>query len=417
MKILMISLNYAPEVSGIGKYSSELAEWFAKRGHIVRVITASPYYPGWRVQEGYSARRYSTEALNDVSVMRVPFWCPRRPSGIKRLIHLMSFAIAAVPRALAQIRWRPDLVWFVEPPLFASPLALLTARASGALCWLHIQDYEIDAAFNLGMLKGDGLQRLCLKVERALLTRVDGVSTPSAAMTQRAASKGVADDKLCLVPNWVDTANIRPLGRTSAYRGRLGIDENAIVVLYAGNLGAKQGLELLPEAAQLLLHRRDIVFVICGNGPAREHLKAQAAGLPNIKLIGLQSNKRFNELMGLADIHVLPQRADAADLVMPSKLGAMLSSERPVVATAAEHTELWNIVHAVGIVTEPGSAAAMSQAIARLADDPALRERLGALGRGYATTHLSREKILTAFESRVVIDLRKKRGIPDRVIT
>jgi colanic acid biosynthesis glycosyl transferase WcaI len=121
--------------------------------------------------------------------------------------------------------------------------------------------------------------------------------------------------------------------------------------------------------------------------------------------------------MGLADIHALPQRADAADIVMPSKLGGMLSSARPVIATAAEHTELWNIVRSVGVVTEPGNATALAEAIVHLANDPALRERLGSLGRSYATTHLSREKILAAFESRVVIELQKKRDVSDRVIT
>jgi colanic acid biosynthesis glycosyl transferase WcaI len=417
MKILMISLNYAPEVSGIGKYSSELAEWFARKGHIVRVITASPYYPGWRVQEGYSARKFSTESINDVSVTRVPFWCPRRPNGVKRLIHLMSFSLAAALPAIARVRWRPDLVWVVEPPLFASPFALLTARLSGALCWLQIQDYEVDAAFKLGMLKGNAVKKLCLKFERSLLARMDGVSAPSAAMTQIAAAKGVPNEKLSLVPNWVDTGRIRPLGRASAFRARLGIGENVIVVLYSGNLGAKQGLELLPEAAHRLMHRRDIVFVICGNGPAKDYLSARAAELPNIKLIDMQPNKRFNELMGLADIHALPQRADAADIVMPSKLGGMLSSARPVIATAAEHTELWNIVRSVGVVTEPGNATALAEAIVHLANDPALRERLGSLGRSYATTHLSREKILAAFESRVVIELQKKRDVSDRVIT
>jgi colanic acid biosynthesis glycosyl transferase WcaI len=413
MKILMMSLNYAPEVCGIGKYSAELAEWLVTQGNVVRVITASPYYPDWRVQDGYSPLKYSTETINGVSVTRVPFWCPRRPTGLKRILHLMSFSLAAALPAIAQLRWRPDVVWVVAPPLFACPVAMLIARLSGGVCWIHIQDYEIEAAFGLGMLKGVALKRFSLAMERALLSRGDGISTPSVAMTRRAVNKGVELARLVTVPNWVDTGNIRPLGRVSAYRNHLGIDDSSIVVLYAGNLGAKQGLELIPDAAHLLAHRRDIVFVVCGDGPARDYLTRRAARLLNLKLIDFQPNERFNELMGLADIHVLPQRADAADIVMPSKLGAMLSSGHPVLATAAENTDLWSIVQSVGMVTEPGSATALSHAISRLADDPGLRAHLGTLGRAYATSNLSREHILASFESRLLDELRRKREVLD----
>ncbi|KXV16880.1 glycosyltransferase WbuB [Caballeronia megalochromosomata] len=411
MKILMLTLNYAPEVCGVGKYSTELAEWLEMQGHEVRVITASPYYPDWRVHDGYSPLKYATETINGVSVTRVPFWCPRNPSGLKRILHLMSFSLTSALPAIAQLRWRPDVVWAVAPPLFACPTAMLVARLSGGLCWFHIQDYEIDAAFRLRMLKGAVLERLILKFERALLSRGDGVSTPSEAMTRRALGKGVAEKRLVTVPNWVDTTNIRPMDRVSAYRGDLNIDADSIVVLYAGNLGAKQGLELITDAASLLQNRRDIVFVVCGNGHARDDLARRAASLPNVRLIGFQPNEQFNELMGLADIHLLPQRADAADVVMPSKLGAMLSSGKPVVVTAAEHTDLWNVVNPVGIVTEPGNAAALSEAIEQLAGDESLRRRLGALGRDYAISSLSKEHILSAFESRLLGDIRRKRGL------
>jgi len=416
MKVMMISLNYAPELTGIGKYSTVLAEWLALRGHTIRVITASPYYPEWRVHAGYNPLTYTTERVNNVSVTRVPFWCPKRPSGLKRVLHLMSFALFALPATLWQIAWRPQAVWLVEPPLFASPVALVAARAAGASCWLHVQDYEVDAAFRLGILKGRAVKKLALRAERWLMSHADVVSTPSAAMTRLTAQKGVSPEKAFTFPNWVDMQHAHSNSPDNSFRAQLAIDREMLVVLYSGNLGLKQGLEIIADVARLLRWRTDIMFVICGAGPAKGFLLDKARDLPNVKFLELQPSERFSDMMSLADMHVLPQRADAADLVMPSKLGAMLSSSRPVVATANEGTELWSIVDSVGVAVEPESPTALSHAILRLADDPPLRAHLGALGRQYAAAHLSKDSILLQFEARLRSAVRG-RGVGNRATT
>jgi colanic acid biosynthesis glycosyl transferase WcaI len=417
MKVLMISLNYAPEVTGVGKYSAELAEWLALRGHAIRVITASPYYPEWRVQPGYNPRTYMAEQINNVAVIRVPFWCPKRPSGLKRVLHLMSFALFAIPAAIWQIAWRPQAVWLVEPPLFASPVALIAARIASASCWLHVQDYEVDAAFRLGILKGKAAKRLALGVEKWLMSRADVVSTPSAAMTRLAVQKGVPCEKAFTFPNWVDMQHAHSNSADSSYRSQLAIGDGVQVVLYSGNLGQKQGLEIIADAAVLLTWRKDIMFVICGAGPAKALLLDQARDLPNVKFLDLQPKDRFNELLALADMHILPQRADAADIVMPSKLGAMLSSNRPVIATANQGTELWEVVNSVGIAVEPESPMALSHAILHLADDRPLREHLGALGRQYAASNLSKESVLLQFEARLRSSVAAKRNVSDQATT
>jgi colanic acid biosynthesis glycosyl transferase WcaI len=417
MKVLMISLNYAPEVTGVGKYSAELAEWLALRGHTVRVITASPYYPEWRVRAGYNSHTYVTEQLNNVSVIRVPFWCPKRPSGLKRILHLMSFALFSIPAAAVQIAWRPQAVWLVEPPLFASPMALLAARIASASFWLHVQDYEVDAAFRLGILKGRAAKKLASSAEKWLMSRADVVSTPSAAMTRLAVQKGVLCENAFTFPNWVDMQHAQSDSADNSYRAQLALGRGVQVVLYSGNLGLKQGLEVIADAAKLLAWREDIMFVICGAGPARSFLLDKARDLPNVKFLDLQPKERFHELLALADMHVLPQRADAADLVMPSKLGAMLSSNRPVIATANEGTELWDVVNSVGLAVEPESPTALTKAILRLANDRSLRERLGALGRQYAASNLAKESILLQFEARLRSSVKAKRGVGDQAPT
>lgn len=399
MKILIYGINYAPELTGIGKYSGEMAAWLSAAGHEVRVIAAPPYYPDWEVQPPYRAWRYQRENRGGVTVLRAPLWVPRRVSGLKRLIHLASFALTSAPALFAQWRWQPDVVWITEPPLFCTPAALAFCRMRGAVSWLHIQDYEVDAAFALGVLKGDRPKRFVLSVERWLMRRFDRVSTISQRMMERARSKGVADARLVALPNWADITAIRPLGRRSHFREQLGIRDDQVVALYSGNMGGKQGLEILGDCALALRDRADVHFVFCGTGPGREALEARCAGLSHVSFLNLQPVEELGELLGLADIHLLPQRADAADLVMPSKLTGMLSSGRPVIATAHEGTELATVVARCGLVVPPEDPEALVSALRALASAPDQRVQFGLAARTYAEEHLDQGAVLKRFES------------------
>lgn len=395
MRLLLIGINFAPEPTGIGKYSGEMAAWLAAQGHEVRAVTAPPYYPWWRVQPPYRWWWYYRQDWQGVDVWRVPLWVPKQVSGLKRVLHLASFALFSAPVVLAQACWRPDVVLVVAPALTAAPVAWLTARLSRAKAWLHIQDFEVDAALGLGLLPADGLPaRLALAFERRLLRAFDVVSTISGRMLERLAAKGVPAECRVYFPNWVDTDFIYPLPGPSPLREELGFLENDVVVLYSGNMGEKQGLEILIAAAERLRAVPNLRFVLCGEGAVRERLQAQAAGLPNVTFLPLQPVERLNDLLNLADIHVLPQRADAADLVMPSKLTGMLASGQAVIVMAAPGTEVAEVGAQVGIVTLPEDAAALAEAIVFLAEDAKRRTHLGLQGRQYALQHYARESAL-----------------------
>lgn len=398
MRIVIYGINFAPELTGVGKYTGEMAEWLAARGHEVRVVTAPPYYPDWRVSPGYRAGRYTTERWLETRVWRCPLWVPSRPGGLKRLVHLAGFAASSSPVMLRQLVWRPDVVWVVEPPLFCAPMAWLVARLCNARAWLHVQDYELDAAFELGLLRGTMMRRVVAAWEGSLMRRFDRVSTISQSMLARAQAKGVYPKRLVLFPNWVDLDSVAPPEGPNPLRAELGIPPDEIVALYSGSMGRKQGLELLAQAAARLQDRAGLVFVFCGNGAGREELVAQCAGLPNVRFLDLQPLERLGTLLGMANIHLLPQQADAADLVMPSKLSGMLASGRPVVATCAEGTELARVVRDRGLIVPPGDADALVGAIRELAADKELRTRLGVNARAYAQEHLSRDTVLGAFE-------------------
>lgn len=404
MRFLVYGINFGPDAIGIAKYTTELVCWLSRNGHSVRVITGPPYYPAWRVSDGYRAFAYRKELLRveggeSVAVWRCPMWVPAEPSGARRLLHLASFAGSSAPVVVAHALWRPHLILVIEPTLFCAPVAVLTSSLGSAKAWLHIQDLEVDAAFEMALLRGGRVRSIATAVERWLLRQFDRVSTISEAMRARVSLKGVSAEQVGLFPNWVDVNRIAPMDQASLFREELGLEAGTRVALYAGNIGEKQGLEVLIHAAQLLRDRSDIIFVIAGSGSGRQRLERLADGMPNVKFLPLQPLDRLNDLLNLADVHLLPQRADAADLVMPSKLTGMVASGRPVVATAAPETQVAKVVARCGLVVAPGDGDAFTQAIMTLLDNRERREALGAEARAYAEANLAQESIMARFEA------------------
>ncbi|HTV50588.1 MAG TPA: WcaI family glycosyltransferase [Steroidobacteraceae bacterium] len=394
-RLLVVALNYAPEKTGIGKYVGEMTEWLAARDVAVRVVTAPPYYPEWSVKQGYCAHRYRTEWHAGSKVYRCPVWVPRNPRGMTRLLHLLSFAISSFPVILWQaLAWRPDVIFVVEPPLGAAPGARLAAKLCGASSWLHVQDLEVDAAFELGLLRTPLLRRLTLAVERWLLRGFSHVSNISEAMGMRLEQKGVERQRMLFFPNWVDTEMIRPMERQNALRTELAIEPRTRVVLYSGNMGEKQGLDLILQVARRFDNEADVLFLLCGDGAVRERIGRAARGLRNVRLIPLQPLARLNELLNLADVHLLPQRTEATDLVLPSKLTAMMASGRPVVAAARGGSDVARFAGKGGLVVAPGDVSAFDRAIRRLLSDGTLSRRLGAAGRACALHHWERDSVL-----------------------
>jgi len=400
-RILIIALNYAPELVGCAKYTTELAEDLVRRGHSVEVVTGPPYYPAWSVGEGYSGRRWTKEAINGVVVHRTPLYVPPKPSGLKRIAHLASFGAAAAPVAInAARRFKPDLVFAVAPTLTAAGAALVAAKACGAASWLHIQDFEVDAAFDLGLLNNRILRSGALGLERGLLRRFDRVSSISPAMVERLGVKGVAPAKSVEFRNWVDVDAVQVFASTNTrYRQELGIAEDHIVALYSGNMAGKQGLEALGQvAADLRASGAPVSLLLCGDGPARAALEEACHGMDTVHFLPLQPMERLPELLGTADIHLLPQRPEAADLVLPSKLTGMLASGRPVVAMAADGTGLAGEVEGCGLAVAP-NAEAMTAGILQLASEPVLRLELGAASRLRAEGRWRKSAIIGAFEN------------------
>jgi len=225
-------------------------------------------------------------------------------------------------------------------------------------------------------------------------------------MVDRALAKGIPAGHVVLFPNWVDVDTIYPLdpvaNRSNSFRRELasripGI-EDKIILLYSGNMGAKQGLELLAPLAHSFVADSRVHFVFCGDGAFRSRLEALVSGHPNVTLLPLQPLDRLNDLLNSADIHLLPQRASAADLVMPSRLSAMLASGRPVIATAHPGTQVAQVVEDRGLAIPAEDDAALRAAVLLLVEDEDLRLHLGRAAREYAVAHLGKQQVLDQFE-------------------
>ena len=402
MRLLIHGMNYAPELLGIGRYTGELGAYLAFRGHQVTVLTAAPYYPQWRVREDYRPQRWRREWRDGVEVLRAPQYVPGRVSGLGRLLQECSFGASCLywwSTCLLQRPW--DAMVAVCPPMTSGLVPGLLARRLAVPLVIHVQDLQLDAARELGILRQPLLLAGLTWLELHLFRQARAVTTISRSMAARLAAKGVPPARLQVLPNWADLDKVRPGPRFNALRRELGLTSE-IVVLYAGNLGEKQGLEVILEAAALTRGKPSIRYLVAGEGAARDRIKlrAQDLGLDNLTFLPLQSNSRLPLLLAAADLHLVVQRQKAADLVMPSKLTNIMAAGRPFIATAGEGTELARVTSEsrAGLVVPPEDGRALAQAVLGLAGDPGARKEMGVRARRYAEAFWDRERILRQWE-------------------
>lgn len=261
----------------------------------------------------------------------------------------------------------------------------------------------MDAAVRLNMIRSGLLGALLFKMESAFLRLATRVSTITNAMRQRVIDKGVRPERIWLFPNWAELDHIKPKERGNGFRATHDVAPDAILVMYAGNIGEKQGLEVAVRAAALLENETSIRFLLAGSGSARSALEKLARELDvrNVSFLGVQPTEVLPQMLVAADIHLIIQKREAADLVMPSKLTNILAAGRVSVATADPGTALAKTVeeHELGIVTPPGDHAALAEAIVGLARDAELRNQCGANARAYAEKNLGKDRILGRFEN------------------
>ncbi|WP_420458895.1 WcaI family glycosyltransferase [Neolewinella sp.] len=407
MKILIYGINYAPELTGIGKYTGEMAAYFASAGDEVEVITAPPYYPRWEVAEAYRGG-YRQEWLDGVRVLRCPLYVPREVTGLRRILHEFSFVLSSLRYWIPRY-FRPyDMILCISPPFHLPYLALPHKWLHGTPVVNHIQDLQVDAARDLGIIRQPWLLRLLESAERWALQAVSAVSTISTGMQRKVVKKGLNPDEIILFPNWVDKKLVHPVARAESARRDWGLDDRDRLVLYAGNLGEKQGLENVLYLADRLQDVPRLTFMIIGEGGAKARLvtEAESLGLTNVVFKSLQPLERLAATLAAADVHLVLQKRAAADLVMPSKLTNILAVGGHALITAEAGTTLYDLVdeHQLGTLVEPEDLDALEEGLRGILSGARSQDAAGA--EDFAASHLDKEHILTDF--RTVLSLNTK---------
>jgi colanic acid biosynthesis glycosyl transferase WcaI len=391
---LLIGLNYAPEVVGIGPYTTELAEHFAAGGHEVSVLTGFPYYPHWKIDQAFRRKPpVLVERMNGVRVVRSPILLPGTgQSTLRRIVFDSSLAVTSL-MASAGIG-AVDVVICVSPPLQLGVTAWLIARSRGARLVLHLQDLVPDVALSVGMMHEGGAVRLARRLERFVYSRADRITVISHGFSDNLVGKGVPVAKLQLLPNWVDTGRFNSVS-DPAIRAVLGAANGETLVLHTGNMGAKQGLETVVDAAAKLAHEK-VVVTLVGDGRCRQALEARATrlGLNNVRFVPLQAD--FPATLAAANVVVLAQRGRLVDSAAPSKLLSYMASGKPVVAAVNESSEAGRLIQLAGcgVVVVPEDPTALAAALLDLHHRPETQLALGVSGRRHVVQHYERGHIL-----------------------
>jgi colanic acid biosynthesis glycosyl transferase WcaI len=388
LRVLIIGINYRPGPTGIGPYTAGLAEHLAARGDDVTVLTGLPHYPAWRIAGGTPRALLRRETIRGVTVIRAAHYVPATQSAIRRAFYEGTFGLTGL---LASLRLpRPDAILGIIPSLSGGILARITGLRLRAPYGLLFQDLMGPAARQSGMAGGGAAAKATTAAEAWATSGARAIGVVAEAFTPYLVSLGVSAGRISHVPNWTRLA--APELTVPETRARFGWADGDQVVLHAGNIGLKQGLEQVVDAARLAGGRGDPVrFVLSGGGNQAGAIRAAAGDLPNVSFLGVQPDGIHASLLAAADVLLLSERATQMDMSLPSKLTSYFAAGRPIVAAippgggSAREVER----SGAGLVVPAGEPERLLAALARLRAEPALVAGLTAAGPAYAEANTS----------------------------
>jgi colanic acid biosynthesis glycosyl transferase WcaI len=417
MNLLVLCPHFAPDVAPTGDVMTSIATELVARGHRLHVVTSLPWYRQHRVEPGWEGRLVRHEDVAWGRITRVSPFATDKRNIPARALGFAGFTSLGALAALAPTRGlRPDAVLAMSPPLTLGAAGWLAARRWRVPYVFNIQDVFPDVAVELGAITNRNVIRLASWLERWSYRRADAVTVLSDDLRDNLVAKiegSVTDphDRIRVIPNFVDTERIRPRDpETGSYRRENGL-AGRTVVMYAGNVGLSQSLELMVDAARALADRPEVVFVINGGGSARPELEQHAADLPNVRFVDFQPKERLGEVLAAADIHVVPLRRGLARSSVPSKTYSILAAGRPMVASVDEGTEVARVVEqaGAGLAVPPDDPAAFTAAVTKLIDAPDQARAMGASGRAFVERWASPAAVAEHYEA-LFEELRSRRG-------
>lgn len=409
MKINVWGINYAPEPTGIAPYNTALCEHLDRRGHDVHMVTSFTYYPSWSKSPEDRGRAFRTDNVRGVPVHRCWHYVPRKATALKRIIHEGTFVAMSFFRQL--FLPAPDAYVVVSPPLLLGAAAWLLGSIKARPFVFHVQDMQPDAAAGLGMLKQGTLMRALYGLEKFAYSKAARVGGITRSMLNAFRSKGVPDSKLVFFPNGVVLPDPSARPALGAFRARHGFAAGEFLVLYSGNLGMKQGLDILVEAARHL--SPNIRIILCGEGAQRAHLAEMVRryDLRNVTMLPLQADNQYREMLFDANVCVITQQRGSGGFFFPSKLLTTLAWEKPVLTVADETSDL---VHGLregnfGLNVEPGLPEKLARTIEAMSANREQLHGYALAGRQYVS-QFAMERVLDDFATeleKVVAEARE----------
>jgi colanic acid biosynthesis glycosyl transferase WcaI len=400
MRILVLGTNYAPEKTAVAPFTTGLCEHLAGEGHDVTVIMTFPYYPEWRVFEGYRGRAYQRECINKVNLRRVWHFVPRRTSNLlHRLAHDFSFTLTAFLAGL--FTGGCDVIYCICPPPTLALAAYALAKIRGKPYFIKLTDLASDAALATGILKSGAAARIARAVEGFVYRKANKVVCLCQPFIEKLTERGIDQEKLRLIPDWADSQRIYPIADATAFRRAIGLSKDNFLVMHTGNMGKKQDLMNVVYAAELSQDMPDVVWLLVGNGGERSAIEKEMERrkLKNIKLLPLQPVDGLAEMYSAADVLLLNQKATIEDAVIPSKLLTYMAAGRMVLAAASERSEAARLIGNAqcGLRISAEDPKALVDAVSWARQQPALRKKLGANGRTYAEAHFTKQRVLQEY--------------------
>ncbi len=413
-RILLIGGNFYPELTGIGKYNSEMMHWFAQSGYDCGIVTTYPYYPQWKIGPPYNRKSfwYSTEKKffektgGKMTIYRCPHYVPKQPSGATRMISDFSFLLSAFFRIINLLfKKKYDVVLVVVPPFPIGFLGILYKTFKPAKMLYHFQDLQIDAAWDLKMIKSQKLINFLFYMERKILEKADWISSISDNMIERVKLKSKKKD-VFLFPNWANTKMFFPVEDKEALKKEFGFTSSQKIILYSGAVGEKQGLESVLFAAEKLQSHQSIIFIISGTGPYKEKLKAISIQkqLSNVLFFDLQPVEKFNNFLNMADVHLVIQKANASDLMMPSKLTTILAVGGLALVTANKQSGLYQVInkYKMGITVDAENEEALLEGIKTCVEND--HSQIIQNARSYAEQYLNLDTIMNSLKEKISLN-------------
>ena len=398
MKLLFLVPHFAPDTAPTGAVATRVVEELAARGHRIDVVTSLPWYREHRIEPGYEGRLVRHEDTPWGRITRVhPFPVENKRDILRRAAAFGGFSFLA--GAVAVRRATVDGVLALSPPLTLGVAGWAAARTRGAPFVFNVQDVFPDVAVELGVVRNERLIAAAAALERWCYARADAVTVLSEDLRDNVAAKTGSPEKVRVIPNFVDTQAIVPAERENSYRAEFGLTGKT-VVMYAGNVGMSQSLDLVVDAAGALAHEEDLVFVVNGSGAARPELERAARGLNNILFVDPQPPERLAEVLAAGDVHLVPLKKGLARSSVPSKTYSILAAGRPLIASVDTGSEVARVVEhsGAGIAVPPDDAESFTKAVRRLVEDPAEARSMGTAGRRWIETWASPARIAQAYE-------------------